>query len=252
MISATRGWRRALGTTAALLLVAGVAAAGVMAGDERSGPSGNLSVGETVPAATFASVADATAEVSYRADALVHVVSPPGGAPIDDGPIDFRFVLEYDARSRLGHLRSVEPTVIKAEMVFGEGVVYFKADGFDGSGGRWTRADVPQSTGSTMPVASIDVRRMLDDLATSGGGTVTYEGRDRVRGDDVEHYRVTSTRDGAMSGDVWIDDDGRLRRLHLSDQRTTEVEVTVYDVGDDGIRVEAPADAVELGSDSAD
>lgn len=100
--------------------------------------------------------------------------------------------------------------------------VYVRADGEE----RWTRYEFRSDTEARLDDPT-DAERVLGLLRTTGGRLVEL-GRDAVRGVSVTHYRTTiasSDQDGELieAGfgpgneiDVWIDDDGLVRRTRTS------------------------------------
>jgi hypothetical protein len=159
---------------------------------------------------------------------------------------------------------------VDAEVVFDDGVVYVKPDGLLALLGAatdtpWLSFDVGDAGGfaDALPggfeIPDVDPGALLDDLQAEGI-QVTEVGREDVRGVATTHYAVTPSADGTSpfeggTADVWIDDDGLVRRIEgrFDGAATGQGEVTLraelYDLGAPvSITVPSADQVTDLGS----
>jgi hypothetical protein len=159
---------------------------------------------------------------------------------------------------------------IDAEVVFDDGVVYVKPDGLLALLGAaadtpWLSFDVGDAGGFAegwpggIELPDVDPATLLDDLQAEGI-QVTEVGREDVRGVATTHYAVTPSPDGTSpfeggTADVWIDDDGLVRRVEgrvdasAAGQGEVTLRAELYDLGEPVSITVPPADQVtDLGS----
>ena len=242
--------RSVFAATRHVVAVAGVLALLLLAG---CGSSGNLlSAGTTaldVPAAPtpayLAQAADRT--VALETGRIEAQVTGPG--------VDATVTGQFDLTQRTAALSltvDAEGEASTADVVVADDALYVRPDGFgaalgDALGTPWVKVDLTELTSmlpGTAEVPAVDPAELLDRLRAEGI-EVSEVGREAVRGVDTTHYRaeVPATTAGHELGaatiDVWIDDDGLIRRVDLHSEDGVDARVELLDLGQP-VSIETP------------
>jgi hypothetical protein len=139
------------------------------------------------------------------------------------------------------------------EAVYADGALYARFSGLAGlipglaTGGRdWLRVDLGadgEALGEYLDLGEGDPTRLLETLEAAGA--FDEVGGEHVRGVETTRYRGTVA---SSRVDVWIGEDGLVRRVTVSDGDGTDVRLELFDFGADVEVERPPADEVaELG-----
>jgi hypothetical protein len=177
----------------------------------------------------------------------VTVSGGPSGAVVLDGVIDFA--------SKAVDMSSAPSAASKSQTILLGDAIFSLVPGKGAANGKpWlkvSRASLAPAVGGTdlagLSQTSVDPIPVLADLQTSSRGTRV--GRDTVRGVAVTHFRaILGPVSGATAGkaDLWVDGQGRLRRIAEDSGPTAAVTTTTefYDFGIPVHIVAPPADQV--------
>ncbi len=211
--------------------------------------SSGASPGEKVLAAPAETVAERTARMSQR----IVVTPPDGGAEVDPTVVTARGAVDF--ANRQGGL-TMTAAGEEVEVVFRGSTVYEHLPEVAGAAGKeWLRIDVErlaetvgaEGVGDLMQAQSNDPVATLNHLR--GAGEVRTVGKELIRGAGTTWYETTVDVERAAAGvpdeqratvrrikdtfgisriptDVWIDGDGRVRRIKqaidYSQARSTE------------------------------
>ena len=202
-----RGIERLLAAITAVLLLVGAVAVAVYADpDARERALETVAVGDTVPLSRLSDASAETSEVDYRIEGTMTVDAPE--------PVTFDVVLEHDADS--GIVRSTATSTtdepMKVTSLIAAGAVYLSGVPMP-EGKRWVRVGLPEHVADNP--ATLSGTAIIDE-AVAQGSTVTYLGKDEVHGVTADHYRVVVPAAAPNALEVWIADDGRIRRLSSS------------------------------------
>lgn len=247
--------RRIRALVAAVALITAVALAGCGASD------GLLRADAAATPDLLAQSAQRTAEVATgRLEATITAgdatVTATGSfdAPGRAAALQVDATVPVDARGAGDTLTS--------EVVFVDGALYLRPGGLfgllgDATGTPWLSVDtddlgdlLPDDAGvPTFDPTDID---QLAERLRGEGIEVVEVGREEVRGASAVHYRATIPADPARPGlppavvDLWIDDDGLVRRVDAVAQGDTPVTVRaeLFDLGADVSITAPPAEQV--------
>jgi hypothetical protein len=269
------------GALATALVACGGGSGGNSGGSTGGGSGGGTSVLQGDPVAVVAGAASrSTAEKTAKV-ALTGTVGLSGQTVNlnGDGAIDFA--------NKTFHLTITVPSMGVIEEVFVDDVIYIKVPSSAAGefGGKpWLKID-PKAlagTGGANPFGSLDSSNPTQILNTlQGVGTVTKVGDDTVRGTHTVHYRAdvdiakaankqgftpaqqqqlqqTLGGQSTLPEDVWLDDQGRVRRVAVDINATppagasagataaptpvhTQVALEFFDYGQPVPPVSAPA-----------
>ena len=263
-----------------------VAVAGVLiAGGAAAGCAGRGAVADDRPAAARVAPAVSLEEVRRAADVLVRSRSSLAGTSMETVVGGTRVVIRgsggFDYVRRLGRLRVVLPKDAAGDAghrpiteLLAPGALYMKNRGAGVPADKWVRVDTEHLSdgnlltgGATDPLSAAQLLR--------GAASVSYAGRDRVRGVSVRHVRGTASiaraarasesGHGALTAaakgfstdtvrfDAWFDASGRLCKVRHRFQfspapgvprQASEVVSTVllYDFGA-AVEVDLPDEA---------
>jgi len=134
------------------------------------------------------------------------------------------------------------------EMVESEGSIYLRGGPVTQfAGDKWVRA---KSDPAGLDLSQEDPSKLLEYLQATS--KVTKIGSDTVRSVHTTHYRARVQRQELRNApiDVWIGDDGLVRRIALDLKRPEgglAASVELFDFGDVSIAVPDKSDTVDLG-----
>ncbi|HWM14411.1 MAG TPA: hypothetical protein VNO56_08020 [Gaiellaceae bacterium] len=139
------------------------------------------------------------------------------------------------------------------EAVYAGGALYARLSGLAGlipglaTGGRdWLKVDLGadgDALGEYLDLGGGDPTRLLETLEAAGA--FDEVGSERVRGVETTRYRGTVA---SSRVEVWVGEDGLVRRVTVSDGEGTDVRLELFDFGADVEVERPPADEVaELG-----
>lgn len=148
------------------------------------------------------------------------------------------------------------PTNISAEVIFIDNTMYMK--GLMGSS-KWVKLSLDQlaqASGNSALTSMTNPLEMVKKVSQSVK-TATYQGKEKVDGDDTDHYTLTvdtsalssalgSSAAGAASGmpktvneDLWVDGDNHLRKTEVKLGSMGTFDVTMSNYGEK-VDIEAP------------
>jgi hypothetical protein len=131
--------------------------------------------------------------------------------------------------------------------------LYVRPEGFAGALGEalgtpWAKLDLSEletMVPGTAELPAVDPAELIERLRAEGI-EVSEVGRESVRGVDAMHYRaevpataVEGHAVGATTIDVWIDDDGLIRRIDAQSQDGFDARVELLDLGQP-VSIETP------------
>jgi hypothetical protein len=229
-----------LGAVAALLLV------GCGSGGALLSAGGNaLDVPAAPTPAYLAQAADRT--VALETGRVEAQMTAPGVSATVTGAFDLT-----QRSAALTLVVDAEGETSTADVVVVDDALFVRPDGFGAALGEalgtpWVKVDLSDLTAmvpGTAELPAIEPAELIDRLRTEGI-EVTEVGRESVRGVEATHYRAEvpaatgSAAVGAATIDVWIDDDGLVRRADLRGEDGVEARVELLDLGQP-VSIEAP------------
>ena len=228
----------------ALFLVPALAAAFVLAacgGSETTAP-------EPLPTIDVAQAAERTVDAGTARFSLSGE-GGPGGSFTGEGELaGDRGRIELHFSEAVGGLLPAD-----VEAVYADGALYVRLSGLAGlipglaTGGRdWLEVDLGadgDALGEYLDLGGGDPTRLLETLEAAGA--FDEVGSERVRGVETTRYRGTVA---SSRVEVWVGEDGLVRRVTVSDGEGTDVRLELFDFGADVDVERPPADEVaELG-----
>jgi len=232
-----QGARRAVTAVVAVLLVVGVLAAAILIAGGEGDTLETVAVGETVPLGRLSQASSRTDAVSYRIEGTMEMPAFFGNGPrgeIDGGgtrgggwgpsgpTMTVTVTVEHDATT--GRLRSVVKSdggfgMLNATTILDGDAMYFSAPvGLESqlpAGKTWVRGEIPEGSAPDAGIYGALSGSAFIDAIVEEGAVVTYAGKEQVRGTTTDKYVVSGMDEQSTEGTVWIDGDGRMRRLRF-------------------------------------
>lgn len=237
-------WRRSATAGVAALALAGLVACG--SGKASSGGSGgsgsdDLSKGDKVTKSQVSDIMTKAMDFDTAHMTMSTKAAASGQSVAMDGQGDIQAkpVAEHMTMKMSG------PMKLNAEIIFVDSTIYMK--GMMGSGWVKMTADQLAKTGGANLSSMTNPLDMVKKMSSSVK-SATYQGSEKVDGDDADHYALTvdssaltsalGAGGGATTGlpatideDIWVDGDGHLRKSEIKMGTLGTTDVTLSDYG---------------------